>query len=108
MRKSTGWVTLIYGLILIILGYIGYVQAHSVTSFRMGAIFGGLIIITSIAIFKKKIWGLYGAILFTLLLTATFALRYSHVGKPIPAFMTVLSGAILLYLLTKLKKDKRN
>lgn len=108
MHKSTAWVTLIYGLFLIILGYVGYAQANSLTSFRMGSICGILIIVTAIAMFKEKIWGLYGALIFTFLLTAGFAFRYSHVGKPVPAVMTVMSGAVLLFLLTKLGKWRKD
>lgn len=107
MRKSTAWVTLIYGIFLIGLGLIGYVEANSVASLRMGSVFGILVIVTSVAMFKEKIWGLYGALIFTFLLTATFAFRYSHNGRPVPALMTVVSGAILLFLLTRAGKWRR-
>ena len=104
MHKPTAWTTLIYGIILIFLGVVGYVQGNSVTSFRMGTLFGVLIIVCAVAMFKQKIWGLYGGLVFTFILTATFALRYSYTGKGIPAILAVLSGGMLLFLLTKLGK----
>ncbi len=108
MQKTTAWITLGYGILLIVLGYIGYAQAHSSISLRMGSICGILIIATSIPMFMGRVWGLYGALLFTFLLTAGFAFHYSKVGRPIPAVMTVVSGAVLLFLLTKLGKWKKD
>ena len=107
MQKNTAWVALLYGIFLIVLGYIGYVQANSIASLRMGSVCGILIIIPAIAMFKKKIWGLYGALVFTFLITAGFALRYSKVGKPVPAVMAVVSGGVLLFLLTKVGKWRK-
>lgn len=107
MDKTTSWITLIYGIALIFLGYLGYAQGNSVTSFRMGSIFGLLVIASSLAMFKSKIWGLYAGLGFTFLLTAIFALRYSYTGKTIPGALAVMSGGMLLFLLTKISKWNR-
>ncbi len=97
----------IYGLLLIGLGYLGYYQGHSKISLYMGAGFGGLLILSSLAMFAHRKWGCYSALALTTILTITFALRYSSTGKMIPAVLSVLSGGMLLFLLALTAKWKK-
>lgn len=106
LKKSTTWCVLIYGLILIALGYLGYVQGSPISLYA-GAGFGILLVIASLMMFAGKKFGFYSALILTLALTAVFATRYSLSGKELPAILAVLSGAMLLFLLAQSAHWKR-
>ncbi len=97
---------LVYGLLLVALGYVGYTHGSKV-SLYMGSGLGGLLILCSLVMFWGKRWGGWTALVLTAILTAVFSYRYSVVGKTIPALLAVLSGAMLLILLLRLPKWKR-
>ncbi len=98
---------LIYGLLLIGLGYWGYHEAGSKISFYMGSGVGGLLVLSSFFMFAGQKFGSYTAVILTLLLTATFGIRYSMTHKGIPAILAVLSGGMLLFLLAKTANWKK-
>jgi uncharacterized membrane protein (UPF0136 family) len=104
--KPTSWTVLVYGIFLVILGYLGY-NAGSLASLIGGSGFGGLMICSAFLMFYHKKIGVYSALILTLALTATFAYRYTLYGKPIPAIMAVLSGGMLLFLLAQTAKWKQ-
>ena len=107
LKKSTSWSVLIYGLLLIGLGYFGYSEAGSKISFYMGGGIGGLLMLSSLLMFARYKIGAYGAVILTLILTATFGIRYSLTHKGLPAVLAVLSGGMLLFLLAKTAKWKK-
>lgn len=98
-KKTTCWIVLLYGVILAVLGYVGYHNAGSKPSLIMGLGFGTLMILSAILLFAKNRIGIYSSILITLLLTATFAIRYNASAKTIPAVLAVLSAGMLIFLL---------
>src|SRR5579872_226557 len=100
-KKSTAWAVFFYGLIITGLGYMGYSQSGSMISLYVGGGFGVLLVISSILMYFKMRAGSYAALVLTLGLTATFAIRYSMTGKGLPAILAVLSGGMLLYLLAR-------
>lgn len=106
LKKSTTWTVLVYGIAMIILGIIGYLYHGSTVSLIAGGGFGILLILSAWVMFRKNKGGLYAATLFTLLLTGTFSVRYTLYHKPIPAILAVLSGGMLLFLLTRIAKNK--
>ncbi len=106
-KKATAWSVLIYGLIITGLGYMGYQQGGSMISLYVGGGFGILLVISSILMYFKMRTGSYAALVLTLGLTATFAIRYSITGKGMPAILAVLSGGMLLYLLARTIHWKR-
>lgn len=106
IKKSTSWCVLIYGIVLILLGFWGY-QEGSQVSLYAGAGFGALLIISSLLMFAGWKVGSYIALAITLALTVVFAIRYSATGKSVPAIMAVLSGAMLLFLLAKLARWRK-
>ena len=106
LKKTTCWAVLIYGAVMLILGILGYWQG-SLVSLIAGAGFGILLIISSRVMFLHKPAGIYAATAFTLILTATFAVRYTITQKPIPAILAVLSGGMLLFLLAQIAKWKK-
>jgi uncharacterized membrane protein (UPF0136 family) len=107
LKKSTCWSVLIYGILLIGLGYWGYHQAESKISLYMGTGFGALLVVSSLLMFVENIVGSYSAIILTFVLTATFGIRYSMTHKNVPAILAVLSGGMLLFLLAKTAKWKK-
>ena len=107
LKKSTTWSVLIYGLLLIGLGYLGYYQAGSMISLYAGGGFGLLMVLCSLLMFGNIRWGSYVALTFSVLLTALFSIRYSMTGKGLPATLAVLSAAMLLFLLAQTTKWKR-
>jgi uncharacterized membrane protein (UPF0136 family) len=108
LKKSTSWSVLIYGALLICLGYWGFHQSQSKVSLFMGLGSGVLLILSSLAMFAHKKWGCYTALGLTLMMTITFALRYSTTAKMIPAVLSVLSGGMLLFLLALTAKWKKS
>lgn len=101
MKRSNGWVVLIYGILILILGVLGYERSDSLMSLYVGGGLGLLLILSAILMFFKFAFGNYTALFLTLVLTGTFAIRYSLTHKGIPAILAVLSGAMLLFLLAR-------
>jgi uncharacterized membrane protein (UPF0136 family) len=108
LKKTTSWAVMIYGLLLIVLGILGYTSAQSKLSLFMGSGSGLVLALCALAMFSHKKWGAYLALIVTTLLTGLFAIRYSLTGKSLPAILAVLSGAMLLYLLAQSAHWKRN
>lgn len=106
MNKTTIWFILIYGIVIVVLGYIGYRESNSIPSLWAGLILGGLITLSGIGLLAGQKVGGYVALTATLLLTAVFAYRYAITGKGMPAILAVLSAGMLLFLLTQFGKWK--
>lgn len=102
------WMTLSYGIFLMVMGYIGYVQGPSKISLWMGLAFGGLMAVCAWGIFGRKKWGVYSAIGLTMVLAALFGVRYGKTGKEIPALLSFTSGAMLLFLLVRSRDFEKN
>lgn len=103
--KNTAIFVLIYGLIILCGGMIGYKQAHSLPSLIMGTSFAVLLIMSALAIFKEYILGYFSAILLTAILACFFTYRYFLTHKFMPAGMMMTLSLILLsfFLFRKLK-----
>ncbi|HEY4255401.1 MAG TPA: TMEM14 family protein [Chlamydiales bacterium] len=107
INPSIRWTILFYGALLVALGIVGYQASHSKVSLIMGASFGLLMMGSSALLFYNKRFGLYSALCLTVLLTGTFFYRYVATHGTLPAFMAVLSGAMLFYLLSQSVKYKK-
>lgn len=101
------WCVFVYGIILIVLGLVGYAVVGSIPSVAMGAGFGLLLVLCSLLMFMEKRIGTFLATLLTLLLAAFFAIRYSMTRGLLPALLAVLSGAMLIILLLHHAKWKK-
>lgn len=101
VKKSTSWTVLIYALFIISLGYMGFYLAESKMSLYVGCSLGVLLLGSSILMFYQKRFGSYAAVFLTLILTGTFAIRYSITGHGLPATLAVFSGGMLLFLLAR-------
>ncbi len=89
-----------YGIMAIIGGIIGYVQAQSKASLISGSISGVLLIIAGVMQLQGQAWGLVLATVVTLVLVIVFAIRLVKTRKFMPAgLMSVLGLAALAIML---------
>jgi uncharacterized membrane protein (UPF0136 family) len=102
----TKWAVFIYAMFLIILGVVRYFLEDSTHSLIMGSGIGVLLLICAIMMYKGKRIGLILATGITLLLASFFAVRYSMTQALFPALISVLSGAMLIFLLLHLARWK--
>ncbi len=107
LKKSTCWAVLIYGLVLVGLGSLGYYLTESLISLYAGVASGGLLIVCSSLMFANYKTGSYLALAIALALTAMFSIRYSMTGKGFPATMAVISAGMLLFLLAQMAHWRR-
>ncbi len=107
LDKVTKWSVLAYAIVLMALGLIGYLMANSLPSLIMGSGIGFLLLLCAILMFLGKRIGLILATILTLLLAGFFAFRYSLTKALFPALLSVLSGAMLIFLLFHLARWKK-
>jgi uncharacterized membrane protein (UPF0136 family) len=98
MTKKTASIVLSYGIAMVLLGIVGYLEKKSRMSLIAGGSLGLLLIGCARAMFSHQRWGLYAASALVLILTATFAVRYSLTQNPLMAMLGTLSGSLLLFL----------
>jgi uncharacterized membrane protein (UPF0136 family) len=93
---------LVYGLLLIVGGVIGYTKAHSRASLYAGATSGVLAIAFSyFGLTRNDLFGLFLLAAESIILSAFFYMRYSASKKFMPAgFMLIVSAVSLLMYLT--------
>ncbi|WP_416673525.1 TMEM14 family protein [Egbenema bharatensis] len=87
---------IIYGILSLVGGIIGYAQARSLPSLVAGIISGVLLIIGAIAHQQGAAWGLTLAIVVTIALVITFAVRFWKTRKFMPAGFMCLAGIVAL------------
>ncbi len=85
---------LLYGLLNIAGGVMGYVKSKSKISLIMGCIFGALLVVGSIAAFQGQAVGLTLATVITGVLVVVFGIRWVKTKKVMPAGLMVGLGAI--------------
>ncbi|AFY31438.1 TMEM14 family protein [Calothrix sp. PCC 7507] len=88
-----------YGIITIIGGMIGYIQASSKVSLFSGSISGLLLIVAAFAQFQGLTWGLSLAAFVTAILVVIFALRLVKTRKLMPAGLMTSLGVVALALM---------
>lgn len=93
---------LIYGILTIVGGIIGYLKAGSSASLIAGALSGVLIILSAVALLKGKPFGYYGLVSLSGILLVFFGIRFLKAFVFMPAgLMLVLSAIVLAGLLIK-------
>src|SRR5438045_9540930 len=78
---------LIFGLLTIAGGIIGYVKAGSVASIIAGAITGVLLLVAALLLPEHRVAGLATALIVSLLLAAQFVPKFIRTGRIMPAGM---------------------
>jgi uncharacterized membrane protein (UPF0136 family) len=83
---------IVFGLLTIAGGVVGYVKAGSVPSIIAGSITGVLLLIAAFVMPEHRVAGIATALIVSLLLAAYFARKYLSTGTVMPAgIMSVLS-----------------
>jgi len=83
---------IIFGLLTIVGGIVGYVKAGSAASIIAGAITGVLLLVAAFLLPEHRVAGLATALIVSLLLAAYFIRKYLSTGAVMPAgMMSVLS-----------------
>lgn len=106
--KNAGWLVLVYGILVLVGGFIGHIKAASTASLFSGLIFGSLLIISALFLFKGKFWGYYPSIACSFLLDAFFTYRLMSTQKFMPAgMMAFVSLIVIVFLVSNMKKQLR-
>ena len=93
-------VAIAYGILAIIGGIIGYIQAQSKVSLISGSISGLLLILGGVMQLQGQPWGLILATVVTAVLVIVFGVRLAKTRKFMPAgLMSVLGVATLVVML---------
>ncbi len=87
---------LAYGILAVIGGIIGYIQAHSQVSLLSGTISGLLLIIAAYFQFQGQTWASILAVGVTAVLVAFFAFRLAKTRKFMPAGLMIILGTLAL------------
>ncbi|WGV23680.1 TMEM14 family protein [Halotia branconii] len=87
---------LAYGILALIGGIIGYIQAHSQVSLLSGTISGLLLIFAAYFQFQGQNWALILAVGVTVVLVAFFAFRLAKTRKFMPAGLMIILGTLAL------------
>jgi uncharacterized membrane protein (UPF0136 family) len=83
---------IIFGLLTIAGGIIGYVKSGSASSIIAGAITGVLLLVAAFLLPQYRVAGLAAALIVSLLLAAQFVPKFIRTGRIMPAgMMSVLS-----------------
>ena len=83
---------IVFGVLTIAGGVVGYVKADSVASIIAGSITGVLLLVAAFLLPERRAIGLATAFIISLLLAAQFAPKFLHTGRVMPAgMMSILS-----------------
>lgn len=99
---------LLYALSILVGGFLGHYKAASQASLISGLLFGTLLLICALGMFRKKRWATYGALGITFLLDGFFSWRFiqTHAFMP-PGLLSLISLVVLLLLASSLAKGTR-
>ncbi|MBD2355596.1 hypothetical protein H6G41_13380 [Tolypothrix sp. FACHB-123] len=89
----------VYGILALIGGVMGYVQAQSKVSLISGSISGLLLIFAAFMQLNGQLWGLLVAALVTAALVVFFCLRLAKTRKFMPAGLMASLGMVALVLI---------
>ena len=102
--STPGIVILVYGLLVLGSGIIGYTTTRSLTSAIAGGVFGLAFLATSVGVLRSKHMGFLMAPILTLLLTTVFGYRFVQSGEIIPSGLMAALGLIATFLYFALRR----
>lgn len=106
--KISAWIVLMYALIILVGGMIGFKQAHSYPSLIAGLTASCLLFICGGAMLRGSNLAFSLAMAITLALTLFFAYRYTLTHKFMPAgIMSLVSALTLVIVLAQRKKKAK-
>jgi uncharacterized membrane protein (UPF0136 family) len=102
--KTSAWIILAYGLLVLVGGMIGYQKAHSVPSLIAGSVSAGLLLACAFGMFRNSVLAYYLSIALTFALSLFFIYRFAITGNFMPAgMMTVISICAFAFVVVKRK-----
>lgn len=102
MIRSTPLIILLYAIIVILLGYMGYSYAGSIVSLIMAGLFGFFIILMlGLVSYFMKDWLYYPIIAALLALLGFFAYRFATTKSFMPGVMSAFSLLVIILTLIK-------
>lgn len=90
-----------YGILAIVGGIIGYMQAQSKASLISGTISGLLLILGGVMQLQGQAWGLILATVVTAVLVIVFTVRLTKTRKFMPAGLMIVLGVAALMVMVK-------
>jgi uncharacterized membrane protein (UPF0136 family) len=97
------YIVLIYGILVIIGGVMGYVKAKSRASITMGSISGILLVVCGVLMMRGMAFGVYAALVISIFLGVILSFRFKGSRKFMPGgLMVVLSLIAVVFLLLSL------
>jgi uncharacterized membrane protein (UPF0136 family) len=104
--ESTKIYFIVFGLLTIAGGVIGYVKAGSVPSIIAGSITGVLLLVAAFLLPEHRVAGLATAFIISLLLAGQFVPKFLRTGRAMPAgMMSILSViGIIVAIVAWIKK----
>ena len=97
--KYNAIITLIYGLLILVGGFIGHSVAGSTQSLISGIVCGTLLIICSVSMFMNKVTGYFGAISLAFILSAFFMTRLVITSNFLPSGLLAIISFIFIVAL---------
>ena len=95
-------IALLFGLLTIEGGVIGYTKAGSTASLIAGSVSGSLLIMFTLLYMKQKLWAVYGILGVSVLLFARFITPFLATYAMMPAgIMVILSAVTIVGFLPK-------
>ncbi len=97
---------IVFGVLTILGGIVGYAKAGSVASIIAGSITGVLLLVAAFVLPEHRMVGLATALIVSLLLAAQFIPRFLQTGRVMPAgIMSVLSAiGVIVVIVAWVKK----
>jgi uncharacterized membrane protein (UPF0136 family) len=102
--KKMGWIVFLFGVLVFVGGFMGYLSKKSLPSLMSGIIFGVLLIANSLWIFKNKIAALYTALALSFVLDGFFTFRFVQKQQFFPSgLMSILSLVIIFSIVWEIR-----
>ncbi len=105
--KFNGLVVIVYSIIVLLGGLIGYLRFDSAPSLIFGSISGAILFASALGIFKKSIIAFFSALTVSALLTIFFSMRYYTTMKLTPAGWMAFLSLLVFTLLISTKISKK-
>ena len=102
--KAPGIVILVYGLLVLGGGIIGYTASGSMASVIAGGVFGLGLLTSGLGVLRGKDMGFLMAPILTVLLTVFFGYRFAQSGEFVPSGLMVALGLVALTLYFTLRR----
>ena len=102
--KAPGIVILVYGLLVLGGGIIGYTASGSMASVIAGGVFGLGLLASGVGVLRSKDMGFLMAPILTVLLTAFFGYRFAQSGELMPSGLMAALGLVALTLYFTLRR----